>query len=115
MKKGSMTLKMRTALLDYINNPHLPLKELAERNGVDYATFRTNIMRHKDFINEESDKIWEAKRTLAMRTAEKMMERGNWKAVEFLLRSNGINPEERIVQSDQDIHITLEMNKDDEK
>ena len=106
------TLKMKTALMDYILNPTVPITHIAERNSVKYAALRKAIQRNRDWIDEQSMQIWKEKKIMAMRMAEKLAERGSWKAIEFLLRSNQINPEQRITNTEQEIHITLE-NKDD--
>ena len=108
------TLKMRTALMDYVLNPTTPITQIAERNKVKYESLRVAIRNNRDWINEQSEEIWKDKKVLAMRMAEKLAERGNWKAIEFLLRSQGINPEQRVVTNEQEIHITLEEDKDKE-
>lgn len=107
-----LTLKMQTALMDYVQNPNLPIKTISERNGVKYDSLRVAIKNHQDWINEKSMEIWRERKIMAMRTMEKLAERGNFKALDFVLRSNGIVPEERITTDNQEIHITLE-NKDE--
>ena len=99
--------------MDYIQNPHLPLKEIAERNNVKYDCFRVAIQTHQDWINEKSMEIWKEKKVMAMRMMEKLAERGQFRALDFILRSNGIIPEERIINDNQEIHITLENKEKD--
>ena len=103
-----MTKKVQTALEDYILHPDEPIKAIAERHGVSYGALRRSINEHQDYIREESQKIWESKVILAQRTMEALASRGNFRALDFILRSNGIVPEEKVTQTTNDLHITLE-------
>ena len=102
------TLKMKNAIMDYILNPSVPLAQIAERNQVKYKSFLSAIRREKEWIDEQSMEIWKGKKIMAMRMAEHLAERGNWRAIEFILRANDINPEQKVVQKDSEIHITID-------
>ena len=102
------TLKMKNAMMDYILNPTVPIIKIAERNDVKYDSLRMALKKNRDWIEEKSMEIWGEKKIMAMRTMESLAERGNYRALEFLLRSNGINPEQRISSDTNDIHISIE-------
>lgn len=100
-------------MMDYILHPTDTIKAIAERNSVKYDAFRKALQSNREWIDEKSMEIWKDKKVMAMRMAEHLAERGNWRAIEFLLRSNDINPEQRIANQDTEIHITLEKNESD--
>ena len=109
------TLKMRTALYDYVLHPMDSIKSISERNQVKYDALRKAIKANREWIDEKSMEVWREKKTMAMRMAEHLAERGNWRAIEFLLRANDINPEQRVQNTDQEIHITLEKNESENR
>lgn len=108
-EKKRPTLKMRTALLDYVLNPTVPIIQIAERNNVKYDALRKAIQRNQDFIQEESMKVWRSKVTMCQRVMEQKAERGDFKSLDFILRSCGIVPGEKVITDTNDIHITLEQ------
>ena len=109
--KRKPTLKMQHALMDYVLHPTDTYKDIAERNGVQAVALSRAIDRNREWVNEKSLEVWQKKKTMAMRMAEHLAERGNWKAIEFILRANDINPEQRITNSEQEIHITIDEEK----
>ena len=111
MKNKEPTLKMKTALMDYILNPTVPIIHIAERNNVKYDALRKAIQRNREWIEEESNKVWRSKILMCQRVMEQKAERGDFRALDFILRSCGIVPEEKVTTDNQEIHITLE-NKD---
>lgn len=109
-KKKRPTLKVYNALLDYVQHPTDKMCDIASRNGIKYDTLRLAIHKHQDIIQEESMKIWKEKKTMAMRCMEQLAERGNFRALDFLLRSQGIVPEERVTTDNQEIVVTINDN-----
>lgn len=99
--------------MDYVMNPTVPITKIAERNSVKYEALRKAIQRNRDFIQEESMKIWQSKVVMCQRVMEEKAERGDFKSLDFILRSCGIVPEQKIVNTDQEIHITLDKKEDD--
>lgn len=92
--------------------PFLNQTELAERvkRSRSWVNGEVNKPEFQALLEKFSNDIWSRNKIRAMRTCEKMAERGQWKAVEFLLRANGINPEQRIAMADD---IFIDIKKDE--
>lgn len=103
---------MKTALMDYVMNPTVPIIKIAERNNVKYEALRKAIQRNRDFIQEESMKIWQSKVVMCQRVMEEKAERGDFKSLDFILRSCGIVPGEKVIAENNDIHITIDKKED---
>lgn len=108
-KASEPTGKVRQCLLEYIENPFQEQKALAEKWGIRPSNFARMKRNWKDWMNEQSDLIWRDSKHKAYRMMEKRAFRdGNVKALEFILRSNGVNPEQKISVDNSEIKVTID-------
>lgn len=104
---GIPTEQVKFALLDWVEDPFQSKKEIAERWGIERGAFIRAIRVYQPWLEKESERVWRAKKPLAMRKMEELaLNDKNFKALEFILRSNGINPVQK-VEGGQDINVVV--------
>lgn len=104
---GIPTEQVKFALLDWVEDPFQSKNEIADRWGIDRGAFVRALRIYGPWLEKESERVWRAKKPLAMRKMEELaLNEKNFKALEFILRSNGINPVQK-VEGGQDINVTV--------
>lgn len=107
-----MLSRKQKAVAEYIAQyPFESKKEVAEKFGVHYNTVYNWIKLNAEFqeyMEECANQAFKQSAIGARKMMEALMERGNYRATEFILRANGINPVERVESVNNDIHITID-------
>lgn len=102
------TDKTRMALLDYAEDPFQKKQDIADRWGIDVKHLYKSIQVYRDWLNKENMRIFESKKGAALRKMEELaVSDKNFKALEFILRAQGVNPEKRVTIDETDINVSL--------
>ena len=105
---GVPTEKVKFALLDYVHDPFQNKSDIADRWDIDRDSFIRAIKLYQPWLQKEADRLWREKRPLAMRKMEELaIDDKNFKALEFILRAQGINPAKP--EDSQDINVTVTL------
>lgn len=108
---GEPEMKIRMALLDYVEDPFQKKKDISARWGIEHGHFLRALKVYDTWIQKESERVWKSKKPQMMRKMEELaVDDKNFKALEFVLRSLGVNPEKKISIDETDINVTI--NKD---
>lgn len=109
---GEPDNKMRMALLDYVEDPFQKKKEISARWGINHAQFLRAIKTYDTWICKESERVWRSKKPQMMRKMEELaIDDKNFKALEFVLRSLGVNPTQN-VDTTQEIILNIGKKED---
>lgn len=106
----AMTARRKQICEYYALNPYTSYKKLGEMFHMS-ANCVEKMMKDEEclaYMDEIAMKEWKNYKKKAMRTMEALAERGNYKATEFILRANGVNPEQKVEVATNDIHITID-------
>ena len=109
---GEPDNKMRMALLDYVEDPFQKKKEISARWGINHSQFLRAIKVYDTWIQKESERVWRSKKPQMMRKMEELaVDDKNFKALEFVLRSLGVNPSQN-VDTTQEIILNIGKKED---
>ena len=98
-----------------VAEPELTNEKYADKIGVDPTT----IYRWKksdeftDYLHSLCKERFKDMEKLAMQKLKEHIEKGNWKATEYVLNGLGYKPEEKIDIKNSDINISISGDSDD--
>lgn len=116
-KRKNLTAKQKLALALLTCGEGLSYKEIAERvnvtpktlwewrNSNDFVTFQEELQR----LNDER---WQATVDAARKSALKLVQSGNQRMVEFVLKNEGYNPTQHI-DADVNVPTTIKVSLED--
>lgn len=111
----SINKKMKAAVEYLINeNPLAKTAEIAKHFGLHFNTVY-NWFQSPVFIKYYDDRLkeeWAASGRKAQRMMNQLMESGDYKATEYILKCNGIAPVEKIEQ-DINLNYTIDYGEDE--
>lgn len=107
--------KKMMAVVEYLinENPLAKTAEIAKHFGLHYNTvynwFESPVFIN--FYNERLKQEWEASGRRAQRMMNQLMEAGDYRATEYILKCNGIAPVEKVEQ-DLTINYRIDYGED---
>ena len=107
--------KQRQAAEIAVSEPNLSGAKIAERVGVDINTCyrRKENPEFAEYMHQLCEERFKDMEKLAMQKLREHIEKGNWKATQYVLDGLGYKPEEKIDINSGEINISITGDEND--
>lgn len=114
-KPGTLTKLQALIALTMADNPYETQTKIAEMVGTtkEYVSEVKHKPEFQDYLQELLDERWSDLGRKARKQMEQLVDNGDYRAVEFVLKTTGLNPTTKIeadVKEELVVNITGELN-----